>query len=254
MRAALRVKLAVLGASAALLAGCDRFPDPPPTRVALVADTLHAVEFYDPYRWLEDQESPETRSGLAAQDAHAESIVGDNELRGAFRARLTELMDLPDIGSPRRAGDEEIFSLRRVGEPVAKIYRRPAAEEGEDVPIDPDQDYRIVLDPLELRSDCTTAVGVIDISSDGHLLIFAIRDGGPDEREYRVLDLETGEELPDRLPTGLYGSVFFSPDDEGFYYSARSRVTGARVRYHEIGTPISTIRCSSAKATARRRS
>lgn len=241
MRAVLRFRFTALVASAGLLVGCagDRYPDPPPTRVALVTDTFHGVAFNDPYRWLEDQEAPETREWLAAQDAYAESIVGQGGLRAEFTARLTELMDLPDIGSPRRAGEDEIFSLRRVGEPVAKIYRRPAPVEGDDEPIDPEQDYEIVLDPLELRSDGTTAIGVIDISSDGRRLIFAIRDGGPDEREYRVLDLETGDELPDRLPAGLYGSVFFSPDNAGFYYSARSRVTGARVRYHEIGTPMS---------------
>ncbi len=241
MRAFPRPPLAAFLSSAALLAtiaACapDLYPDPPPTRVDVVADTFHGVVFEDPYDWLEDQDSPETRAWIASQNEYAESIVGDTELRARLRARLTELMDLPDIGSPRRAGDSEIFSLRRVGEPIETIYRRAAPPEGEDRPIDPAEDYEVVLDPLSFSADGTTSLDVVDISADGDLLLYAVRDGGQDERSYHVRNLDTGEDLPDHLPNALYSSVFFSPDDEGFYYSARSRVTGARVRYHRLGT------------------
>ena len=112
-------------APALLLAvhGCGPYPAPPETRRAAVADTLHGVAFVDDYRWLEDQDAPETRAWIAAQNAYAERIVGESPLRDRFRARIRELIDREDVGSPRRAGDYEYFTMRRVGEEAPVIYR-----------------------------------------------------------------------------------------------------------------------------------
>ena len=224
------------------MAACERYPRPPDTVRIPVVDTLHGVVFTDDYRWLEDQESPETRAWIDEQNAYAERIVGDTPLRTELEGRLRELMDVPGAIFPRRAGDYEYFSFRRPGREVGAIYRRAAPPESEDDrrggPIDPEDEFEVVIDPLDLRDDATTSVSIIDFSPDGDLMIYAIRDGGRDEREYRVRDLESGEDLPDRLPTYLYGNVSFDEEGEGFYYSRRSRETGARIRYHRLGTDL----------------
>jgi len=233
------LRLAALAVLAFCVAACEAWPPPPETARIPVVDTLHGVEFTDDYRWLEDQESPETRAWIDEQNAYAERIVGDTPLRADLEGRLRELMDAPGAIFPRRAGDYEYFSFRKPGREVGAIYRRPApdeAEESDDVPVDPEGEFEVVIDPLDLRDDATTSVSIIDFSPDGRLMIYAIRDGGRDEREYRVRDLESGEDLPDRLPTYLYGNVSFDPEGDGFYYSRRSRETGARIRYHRLGT------------------
>ncbi|WP_420632464.1 prolyl oligopeptidase family serine peptidase [Candidatus Palauibacter sp.] len=217
------------------------YPPPPETARAPVVDTLHGVTFTDDYRWLEDQESPETRAWIAEQNAYAEQIVGDTPLRAELEGRLRELMDVPGAIFPRRAGDHEYFSFRKPGREVGAIYRRPAspAEDGDrGGPLDPEGEFEVVIDPLEIRDDGTTSVSIQDLSSDGGLMIYAIRDGGQDERKIRVRDLATGEDLPDRLPNYLYGSIAFDSDGTGFYYSRRSRETGARIRYHRLGTEV----------------
>ncbi len=219
-------------------AACDRWPSPPESRRDPVADTLHGVEFVDDYRWLEDQDSPGTRAWIDEQNAYAERIVGDTPLRSELAARLRELMDVPGAIFPRRAGDFEYFSLRRPGEEVAAIYRRQAPEEPEREPIDPNGDFEVVIDPLDIHPDGTTSVSIRDLSPDGNLMMYALRDGGRDEVEIRIRDVAAGEDLPDRLPTFLYGSTFFDAEGTGFYYTWRSREDGPRVRHHTLGTAI----------------
>ena len=215
------------------------YPPPPGTAQAPVVDTLHGVVFTDPYRWLEEQDSPETRSWIAEQSAYAEQIVGESPLRTGLEARLRALMEDPGAVYPRRHGEFEYFAHRKAGREVGAIYRRPAPEDPDEGPFDATADHEVVIDPLDLRADGTTSVGIQGFSPDGNLMLYSIRDGGRDEIEVRVRDLDLGEDLPDRLPTALYGSVAFTADGTGFHYTHRSRQTGPRVFRHILGTDMS---------------
>ncbi len=227
-------------ALAAFLAGCGPgWPDPPPTRVEVVTDTLHGVEIDDPYRWLEDQDSPETRAWIEAQNAHARAVVGDTPLEARLRDRLGELMRVASVGAPRRAGDFEVFTLRRADEPQPRIVRRAAPEEDEDEGPrprpDPEGDYEVLVDLAAMGFDDAASPDIVDIDRDGARMLYRIRDGGLDEISVRLLDVASGEELPDRLPEALYGPVFFDHAGEGFFYVHRSRSEGPRLRHHRIG-------------------
>lgn len=228
---------AALVPTALLLACGPAWPPPPETARVPVHDTIHGVAFVDPYRWLEDQDSPATRTWIAAQNAYAEQIVGDTPLRRALEDRLAELMDVPGPVYPRRAAEHEYFSLRKKGREVAAIYRRPAPAEPDDRPLDADAEYEVVIDPLEWDPSGTTSAAIRDFSPDGSLLLYVVRDGGRDEVEIRVRDLAAGRDLPDRLPQALYGSIFFDAEGAGFYYVHRSRTAGPRFRFHALGTP-----------------
>jgi prolyl oligopeptidase len=222
-----------------LAVACSTSPPPPPeTKRIEVEDTLHGVEITDPYRWLEDQESPETRHWIDAQNAYAETIVGELERRARLRARLGALLRPPEIGFPRKAGDFEYFTLRRESDELPGIYRRPAPPEGEVPPIDPKESYEVVLDPHSMSADHTTRVDILSLSPDGKHLLYSLRDGGEDEIEVRLRDLQAKVDMPDRLPRALYQSVFFAKNGEGFYYTHRSRQVGPRVRFHRLGAPV----------------
>ena len=230
------VRVAWLG----LLAACAGSPAVryPVTRTVAVVDTLHGVAVPDPYRWLEDQDGAEVRSWIAAQERFADSVMGPSTpLRDSLRRRLTELLDVPAIGAPRKAGAFEYFTLRRTGEPVAAIYRRPAASTP--TPVAPELPYEKVIDPLGIRDDGTTSVGIEGFSADGRLMLWSIRDGGPDEIRVKVRDLTTGADLRDSLPTALYASLAFTPDGTGLTYVHRSRQVGPRHKLHRFGTPLS---------------
>ena len=83
----------------AILEGCSigSYPPPPDTRITTVTDVMHGVEISDDYRWLEEQGAPETRAWIEDQNAYAEDIIGESEIRDEFRSRLSELIDTDDI-------------------------------------------------------------------------------------------------------------------------------------------------------------
>ena len=214
------------------LTGCtgdisdDEAPPPPPTRVDTVIDTFHGVEIPDDYRWLEDQDSPETRSWIEAQNAYTLSALADRPERPAIARRLEELLRIDQVGSPRQR-ENRYFTWKKRAEDDLWIFYVREGLDGED---------RVLLDPHTLSEDHTTDVSVDGISLDGKLMVYGIRHGGTDETELRVMDVDRGEDLPDRFPIALYRGVSVRPDRAGFYYNLQDRATGVRVRYHELGT------------------
>ncbi|MEP7117044.1 MAG: hypothetical protein ABI880_05655, partial [Acidobacteriota bacterium] len=207
-------------------------PAAPATRVDTVVDTIQGESFPDPYRWLERQTAPETRQWLAAQAAFTEKMLPRDAQRQALERRIGALLDRAEIGGLRRGGEFEYFTLRRVGEELPSIVRRPAPAPAPRVAIDPAQRYEVVVDPLPLSPDASTRVELIAVDRQGRYLVYAVRDGGQDEHELRVRDLATNVDLPDRFVPALYSSVVPTAEGDGFYYSIRSRQTGARIRKH----------------------
>ena len=135
-------------------------------------------------------------------------------------------MRIDQVGTPFQRGDHYFIWKKRADDDLWIFYRRKGLD-GED---------QVVLDPHTLSEDHTTSVSVQSISKDGTLLLYSIRYGGTDETELRVMDVETGQDLPDRFPVALYRGAVLGPDKAGLYYSLQDRDTGTRVRYHELGT------------------
>ncbi|MXW00880.1 MAG: S9 family peptidase [Holophagales bacterium] len=220
------------------LAACGGdYPPPPETEQIPLTETLHGVEFEDPYRWLEDQDSLETRAFIDRQNDYAELIVGEPPERDWARRRLGELIDTPAVGSPNKAGEYEIFTLRRTGEELASIVRRAAPEDTEAGPtkIDPAGDYEVVIDPAEAGSEYAH-LGIVSVSPDGKLLLYNVRIGGEDETTVRLRDLEQNVDLDFEMPRALNDQAFFAKDGSGIYYTVRDRVEGPRIRFHRFGT------------------
>jgi len=230
-----RIRVSVLGLLIAT-AGCGLYPAPPESRVDPVVDSIHGIAFVDDYRWLEDQQSPETRTWIDEQNAYAETVVGESPLRARFRDLLRARIDVDDVGTTRPIGGFEYFTMRRAGEEAPVIYRRPVVE-GEDLE-EPTAagTYEVFMDPADVDPTYRTLVSMMGSSPDDKLLFYSIRQGGADETEIRIRNLETGEDLADRLPNDLYGAVQFDEEGTGFYYTHRSRVDGPRIRHHTLGS------------------
>jgi prolyl oligopeptidase len=221
----------------ALLSGCSDafYPPPPETRVDPVTDSIHGIAFVDPYRWLEDQDAPETRAWIAEQNAYTERVVGPSPLRDSIAARYRELVDLPDVGSVRTAGEWQYFDIRRRGEELPVLHRRPAADSVDGAPT-VEGTYERVLDPADFDPSHRTLVSLTDFSPDGRAMMYQIRLGGSDEVGIRFRNTESLADLPDSLPRALYGGIRFTDDGAAIEYIHRSRETGPRLERHVFGT------------------
>lgn len=198
---------------------------PPKTRTDGVTEVLHGVEIVDPYRWLEDKNSPETRAWIDVQNEHARSIIGSLPGRERLKQRLGELLKIDETGIPQERNGRYFFSKRLANQDLASLYQRKGAG-GKD---------EVLIDPHALSPDRTTSVELLDVSKDGTLMAYGVRQGGEDEVEIRLLDVDTRKELPDRFPRGRYNDVSFKPDKSGFYYSHYG-ADGLRIHYHPLGT------------------
>lgn len=201
---------------------------PPPTRTDNVRELIQGVEITDPYRWLEDGNSPETRAWIKSQNQYTDSIIDSLPHRKELKKRIAELMNLDWQSTPDVRNGRYFFYKRRAGQEMAVICMRKGAA-GKDI---------ILIDPNPMSKDKTTSVGMIDLSMDGTLLAYFIRRGGRDESSVRIFDVDKMKDLPDSLPQARYGGFSFKLDKSGFYY-VRQESAGPRLYYHKMKTDIS---------------
>ena len=201
-------------------------PKPPETRRDDVREVMHNVALVDPYRWLEDATSSETRAWIAAQNDYTRSFLEALPVRDRLRGRLREMLMHDSIGVPIQRRGNYFFLKRSVERDLWSVYRRTGIG-GHD---------ELLIDPHSMSGDHTISVGMIAPSQDAGLLAYSIRRGGEDETELRVLDVGQRRDLPDRLPRGLYQSISWKKDGSGFYYSLARRGFGRRIYFHALGT------------------
>ncbi len=198
---------------------------PPETRRDDFADTLHAVVIPDPYRWLEDQNSPDTRAWIDAQNSYAHSFLDPLPSRDKVRKRLTELMRTDRIAAPLARNGRYFFSKRLADQDLYVIYMREGLKGQE----------KVLIDPHSMSADKSVSVDMYDVTPDGKVLLYGVREGGQDEERVRLFDVDAGADLPDSLPKAVYMGVSLLPDKSGMYYS-RYLPEGCRVYYHAMGT------------------
>ena len=204
----------------------------PATRRDDFKETLHGVDLVDPYRWLEDQSSPDTRAFIEAQNTYAHALLEAVPSLPAIRKRLTTLARHDRQWAPLERGGRYFFWRRKATDDLPMLIVRDGLSESE----------RILLDPHPLSDDHTTNVTLEDVSLDGQLLVYGVRTSGEDETELRTRAVGSGNDLPDRLPRALYRGVSVRPDGSGFYYARQDRTSGIRIRYHAMATPIAQDR------------
>jgi prolyl oligopeptidase len=200
---------------------------PPFTPVDAVTEVLHGVRVTDPYRWLEDQDSPGTRQWLDAQHEYGRSYLGSIPGRDGIRDRIRELMDVETYDSMQKAGRRYFFRKRQPGQEQPCIYFREGAD-------GPDQ---LVVDPAERGTGPYTAVRPLRLSLDGRLLLYEVKEGGERTGIFEILDIETRAVLRDALPRGYLRGFAFLPNSKSFYYvhePLRAQRPQYRAAYHHV--------------------
>ncbi|MDT8068484.1 MAG: prolyl oligopeptidase family serine peptidase [Terriglobia bacterium] len=208
--------------------------EPPPQSLKdNVTEILHGVPITDPYRWLEDQESLQTRAWIDAQTRYARSYLDGIAGRHRIRGRIRELLDLETYDSIQRSGSRYIFRKRLPGQEQPSIFLREG-QDGRD---------ELLLDPADRGTGKYTAVKPLRVSPDGRLLLYEIKEGGERTGTFEILDIELRITLPDALPRGYLRSFVFAPDCRSFYYVHEcANGTGGcqRAAYrHVLGTEFS---------------
>jgi prolyl oligopeptidase len=200
-------------------------PAYPETPAHDISDVLHGETIADPYRWLEDGDTPETRLWTDRQNALTEAYLAAAPGRERVRDRLEELLAIGVISVPTPVRGR-YFYIRRDGrqnQPV--LYWREGAD-GQD---------RIAVDPNALNAAGTTALDWYYPSEDGRLLAYGLSENGSEESVLHLVDVQSGQHLPDRIPRMRSASLAWVPDGSGFYYSrypAAGEVPRGEEHYH----------------------
>ncbi len=219
-------------------------PPPPPTEAKPVTETVQGTTITDPYRWLEDAKSPETRAWIGEQMKYTEQYLSQVKVRPEIVTELTKLERVETYSIPIERGGNYFFKKRLADENQGSIYMRRGLH---------GQDERLI-DATKLSADQNTSVQIDDISKDGTLLVYGIRSGGADEESVRILEINKNDaaknhELSDTLPTARYSGIQLSPDKQGLYY-ARFDPTGTLVFYHQLGSPAASDKLIFGKSFA----
>ena len=198
---------------------------PPRTRTDDIRELIQGVEIADPYRWLEDQQSPETRAWINGQNKYTQAFLDTWPGRAALKRRLTELMRIESILVPVEQNGRYFFKRRAADQEQGVLYMR-VGPEGKD---------EVLVDPNPLSPDKNISVDLEDVSHDGTFVAYSLRHGGEDETAVRLLDVSTRAELPDQLPKRRYEGIGIKPDKSGLYYSWAAP-EGPRLDYHAVGS------------------
>ena len=207
---------------------------PPKTPAEPVIEMLHGVSITDPYRWLEDQDSPRTRKWLEEQVAYARRYLNAIPGRERIRKRIEEFLAVETISFPWKAANRYFF-LKRPARDERLLIMMREGDDGKD---------SVLVDPRSLSRESTFAVGIAGISCDGKILAFSTLRGGEETCAINFLDVDRAITLPDQLPRGLNRGLAVSPcgqnGQKGFYYVHgtldASRENLRAVKWHAFGT------------------
>jgi len=209
----------------------------PKARTVDQIDDYHGTQVPDPYRWLEEIDSPETQEWIRQQNELTQSILKQVPQREAIKKRLTELWDFAKALAPYKKGGR-YFQERNSG-----LQNQSVLYVMESLTSEP----RVLLDPNALSDDGTVALNNFSISEDGNWLAYATSASGSDWITWHVRDVTTGEDLKDEIVWSKFSGAAWLPDGSGFFYSRYDEPTGGgeyqnvnynqKVYFHKLNTP-----------------
>ncbi|MGY0637441.1 MAG: prolyl oligopeptidase family serine peptidase [Paraglaciecola chathamensis] len=189
----------------------------PNTRKDDVTDSYFGTQVADPYRWLEDDMSSETKQWVKAENAVTQAYLAQVPSRDKLKERLKVLLDYEKVGAPFKEGRYTYFFKNDGLQNQAVLYRQ--LDDGE---------AHVFLDPNTFSEDGTTSLASIEFSKDGSLVTYLISEGGSDWRKAITIDVETMQSVSETL-TDLKFSDISWLGNEGFYYSSYDKPEGSEL-------------------------
>lgn len=228
-----RILLVLLLSAPLFLAAQLQYPE---TKKTDIKDDYHGISVDDPYRWLEDDNSEETKAWVTAQNKVTQDYLASIPYRDKVKKRLEELWNYPKYGSPSKKGDYYYFSKNDGLQNQSIIYRQKGLKGKPEV----------FFDPNKLSADGTAALGAWSFSKKNKYIAYTVAMSGSDWQEAFVLDAASGKKLEDNLKWIKFSGLSWKAD-EGFYYSRypepdeKTKLSKQnqfhQVWYHKVGTP-----------------
>ena len=220
------------------LFGQDRLEYPVSKQVSQI-DDYFGTPVADPYRWLEDdvRNSGEVRAWVESQNSLTYSQIKQLPYRKEIKARLTKLWDYEKFGTPFKRGQRYFYFKNNGLQNQNVLYKLQSLGD----------EPTALIDPNQWSADGTNALGGLEFSDDGKLLAYGVQKAGSDWRTWQVMEVESGKKLSDELNWIKFGSVSWTKDSIGFFYSCYDEPKsdekfqglnlGQKVYYHRIGDP-----------------
>ena len=213
----------------------------PTARATDQVDVYFGTSVHDPYRWMEDVDSPEVKTWVDAENALTQSFLADVPARNKIHARLMELNNFERFTAPNTAAGRYFFHRNSGLQNQSPLYWQQGAT-GEP---------KVLLDPNTLSKDGTIALDSISVTDDGKLMAYALAEAGSDVQKVHVKVVATGEDLPDIVDWMKFSGMSWKKDGSGFYYSSfgvpRNEAERAeflkhaavfhKLYFHKLGTP-----------------
>ena len=207
----------------------------PTARRAEVVDDYHGIEVADPYRWLEEPNSEETRAWVDKQVELTTEFLQAIPRRDTLKERLTELWNFERFSTPSKKGERYFFRHNNGLQNQSVLYTADAL----------DGTPTVVLDPNKLSEDGTVSVRMTSISEDGSLMAYGLSDGGSDWQTVYIRDVLSGRNLTETLNWVKFSGASWTHDNNGFFYSRypepenklESVNEHQKLYFHQIGTP-----------------
>ena len=205
-------------------------------------EDYHGTQVADPYRWMEELDSPETRAWVSAEGKLTDDYLASIKEREPLRKRIATLYDYEKFGTPFHEGGRYFYTHNSGMQDQSVLYAiRRLGDEA-----------TVVLDPNTLSPDGKLIVTGYEAGRDGRHLAYGVSEAGSDWTHWRVRDLESGKDLPDVARYTKYYKPQFTRDSKGLYYSTfpapragqelATEDLGDAVYYHALGTPASADR------------
>jgi prolyl oligopeptidase len=212
----------------------------PKTRRDETEDDIHGIEIQDPYRWLEEIDSDETRDWIEAQNRLTFGFLETIPEREMIRDRIQTLWNYEKYDPPFKRGGRYFFNRNDGLQNQSVLYWMESL----------DEEPKVLLDPNKLSEDGTIAMTGYAVSDDGKLLAYGLSSSGSDWQEWHIREVDTGEDLADHLQWVKFSQVSWSKDSKGFFYSRYDKPEEGfaykgpnyyhKLYYHRVGDPQSS--------------
>ncbi len=213
-----------------------KFEYPKPIRTEQM-DDYHGIKISDPFRGLENPDSPETRDWIDAQNRLTNAYLATIPEREKIKKRLTELWNFEKYSAPFKVAGKYFYYKNDGLQNQFVLYVA-------DSPMDKG---RVLIDPNTLSNDGTIALANVSISEDGMLMAYSLSSGGSDWQEWHVREVATSKDLSDIIKWSKFSGASWTTDGKGFFYS-RYPEPGEKTKledinfyqklyFHKIGTP-----------------
>jgi prolyl oligopeptidase len=200
-------------------------------------DDYRGTKVKDPYRWMEETDSPETKAWIEAENKVTSAYLSGITQRNQIKKRLTETWNYERYFTPSKHGDLYIYARNDGLQNQNVLYKARKI----------DGPSEVFFDPNKLAADGTVTLNDSSFSYDGKLWAYAISSAGSDRSEWKVMEVATGKLLADVLPPNRYEGLAWLKDNSGFFYvrfpeakegsELKQNTLFAKVYFHKLGTP-----------------